>query len=428
MNWSFILIVIVALSLIGIVLWISLKKGLTTEQKTLLVTSVINVTDISSPYSTNTLGITGGNFTVDWGDGTILSIVNKEENKEIKVDHKYNNLGSYTIKLFGENLLYYSINSAGEGAGGGGAGLSYDNKIKEINLINCKNLKALLFGRNQVTLLDVSKNSNLETLYCNGNQLISLDISNNINLEILDCSNNQLISLDVSNNNNLETLQCYSNQLISLDVSKNVNLKKFECANNQLISLDLTNNSNLETLYCSNIGLTDLSDLIGLNKNSIIYFDISSNNISSNSLNLDIFINLKEIDVGSTNISSIIPPFPNNIDFLIINDNIFTGSFDLVSYTKLKNFTSDGNNSLTNIINIPPNIQYFNCLDCSINSVGDINIILDTINTNASANNIKDGSIDLSGGTNAAPTTGPPNGIAAINNLVNNLNWRVVYN
>jgi hypothetical protein len=36
--------------------------------------------------------------------------------------------------------------------------------------------------------------------------------------------------------------------------------------------------------------------------------------------------------------------------------------------------------------------------------------------------------IDLSGGTNASPSIGPPNGIAAKDNLINNYNWNVITN
>jgi len=66
---------------------------------------------------------------------------------------------------------------------------------------------------------------NITALYCFNNQLSSLDISKNTNLKVLACSSNQLNSLDISNNTALERLYCYNNQLSSLDTSNNTALK-----------------------------------------------------------------------------------------------------------------------------------------------------------------------------------------------------------
>lgn len=53
-------------------------------------------------------------------------------------------------------------------------------------------------------------------------------------LQSLDCSNNQLTSLDVSKNTALAYLNCSGNQLASLDVSKNTALTSLYCYNNQI--------------------------------------------------------------------------------------------------------------------------------------------------------------------------------------------------
>ena len=103
---------------------------------------------------------------------------------------------------------------------------------------------------NQLTSLDVSKNTALEELYCYGNQLTSLDVSKNTALKILDLSSNQLKSLDVSKNTALTSLLCYCNQLTSLDVSKNTALTKLSCFGNQLTALDVSKNTALQYLYC----------------------------------------------------------------------------------------------------------------------------------------------------------------------------------
>ena len=88
----------------------------------------------------------------------------------------------------------------------------------------------------------------LEDLRCDYNQLTSLDVSKNTALTLLECSGNQLPSLDVSQNTALTYLSCGSNQLTSIDVSKNTALTTLYCSNNQLTSLDVSKNTSLKEL------------------------------------------------------------------------------------------------------------------------------------------------------------------------------------
>lgn len=69
---------------------------------------------------------------------------------------------------------------------------------------------------------------------CNSNQLTSLDVSKNTKMTFLNCSENQLTSLDVSTNTTLTSLSCHNNQLTSLDVSRNTALRWLYCYNNLL--------------------------------------------------------------------------------------------------------------------------------------------------------------------------------------------------
>ena len=92
----------------------------------------------------------------------------------------------------------------------------------------------------------------LTVLWCHNNQLTSLDVSKNTALEELFCGDNKLTSLDVSKNTALTELQCYNNPLTSLDLSKNTALKELFCVNNQLTSLDVSKNTALTDLLCYN--------------------------------------------------------------------------------------------------------------------------------------------------------------------------------
>ena len=106
-------------------------------------------------------------------------------------------------------------------------------------------LESLDCEKNQLSELDVSKNTVLKTLYCNGNQLSELDVSKNVALESLDCAKNQLSELDVSKNTALEYLDCRDNQLSELDVSKNTKLQILSCDSTvKLIGWPRTTSSN----------------------------------------------------------------------------------------------------------------------------------------------------------------------------------------
>ena len=145
-------------------------------------------------------------------------------------------------------------------------------------------LKYLYCSYNQLTSLDVSKNTALTTLRCYNNKLTSLDVSKNTALTNLDCENNKLTSLNVLNNTKLTMLRCSSNQLTSLNVSKNIELTELDCYYNQLTSLDVSKNTKLTLLYCESNQLTslDVSKNIELTwlycyNNQITSLDVSKN-------------------------------------------------------------------------------------------------------------------------------------------------------
>ncbi len=119
-------------------------------------------------------------------------------------------------------------------------------------------LTSLRCYNNQLTSLDVSKNTALEYLDCYYNQLTSLDVSKNTALTYLSCGLNKLTSLDVSKNTALTMLYCFSNKLTSLDVSKNTALTGLSCGANQLTSLDVSGCTALTSLECYGNQLTSL--------------------------------------------------------------------------------------------------------------------------------------------------------------------------
>ena len=123
-----------------------------------------------------------------------------------------------------------------------------DGRVLTKNIDTTKKLK--LVSRNISDLTGIEAFTALEVLICHYNQLTSLDLSKNTALTLFECPYNQLTSLDLSKNTALTILRCNNNQLTSLDVSGCTALKKLVCNNNQLTSLDLSNNTALNNLDC----------------------------------------------------------------------------------------------------------------------------------------------------------------------------------
>lgn len=113
-------------------------------------------------------------------------------------------------------------------------------------------LEELDCSYNNLTSLDVSKNTKLTHLRCELNEeMTRLDVSGCAALKELYCFRNPLTTLDVSDCAALETLNCSYNQLTELDVSKNTELKTRDCSDNQLTELDVLRHTELGSLDCS---------------------------------------------------------------------------------------------------------------------------------------------------------------------------------
>ena len=139
------------------------------------------------------------------------------------------------------------------------------------------NLEKLDCDQNNLSSLDVSKNSALKYLYCEQNNLSSLgslDVSQNAALEYLKCEQNNLTSLDVSKNAALKYLNCEQNSLTSLDVSKNAALMYLNCKNNQLTNLNVEYTNIDPSFYLSELRAQDNTYSIAVESNRA--FDLST--------------------------------------------------------------------------------------------------------------------------------------------------------
>ena len=138
------------------------------------------------------------------------------------------------------NVWDYSISSL--------KGIEYFTALEELD---CSD--------NQITSLDVSKNTALTTLYCTHNKLTNLNVSNCPGLRILYCNYNQLTSLDVSRNNALDWLDCSCNNLTSLILTKSLgcSLEILRCYDNKLTKVNISTHGVLMELYYAGENITD---------------------------------------------------------------------------------------------------------------------------------------------------------------------------
>lgn len=132
-------------------------------------------------------------------------------------------------------------------------------------------LKKLFCFFNEITELDMSRNTKLTYLDCSNCKITKLNIANNVLLDTLYCENNELTELDISNNTELVYLDCYDNKLTQLDVSKNTALAQLDFERNQIASIDLRQNAELKELYCSGNEFTSI-DLSNNPKLTLLHF------------------------------------------------------------------------------------------------------------------------------------------------------------
>jgi len=237
------------------------------------------------------------------------------------------------------------------------------NQLTTLDLSKNTALKELRCSDNQLTALDLSKNTALESLLCDGNKLTTLDLSKNTALKNLFCSYNQLTTINVSKNTALEYLYCFDNQLTSLNLSKNTALKELFCFNNKLTTLDVSKNTVLEYLGCSRNQLTTLdvsknTALTGLDcsENQLTILDLSNNtaltilDCNSNQLTtLDLSKNiaLKNLFCSNNQLTTIDVSKNAAMEYLLCSNNQLT-TIDVSKNAALE-YLFCSNNQLTTI-------------------------------------------------------------------------------
>jgi hypothetical protein len=213
----------------------------------------------------------------------------------------------------------------------------HNSEIKSLKGIeNFTELNWLTCYKNELTELDLSKNTKLQKVSCHSNKLTSLNVTKCPGIIKLDCSSNKLTAIDVSNNMKLDRLNLVKNKLTSVDISKLAVVRHFYCGANQLTSLDVTNNTELDSLHFDGNQLTTIdisknTKLVGLNANAnqLTSLDVSHNTelrrlwCHTNQLtSIDVSKNTKLtcLSIAVNNISSIDVTMCSHLDSLYCTD------------------------------------------------------------------------------------------------------------
>lgn len=183
-------------------------------------------------------------ISIDWGNG---------EPEKIKVGYDTHVKGTASgtkISIYGE-IIGLDVASY--------PGVGYDNKIKAIDLKNCKQLKKLSTYMNFIETIDLSGLKELEELDCAYNNLTELNLDDNAKLRIVKAYGNHIERFKPTNNKQLVVLDLRKNWLEEVDLAQNALLTQLDLSENSLEELNLSNLAELEQLNVSGNHLTTLN-------------------------------------------------------------------------------------------------------------------------------------------------------------------------
>lgn len=220
----------------------------------------------------------------------------------------------------------------------------------ELDSLNC--------ARNELTELDVTKNTKLTYLQTRNNQLTTLDVTKNVELKVLRCNSNQLTTLDVTKNTKLTYLGVWVNELTAIDVSKNTELLYLDFSRNNITAIDLSNNTRMLKLgiwgnKLSSLDVSMLPDLTSLytDLNPLKSLDVTKNTKldslscgNTKLTELDVTKNprLISLAVWGNQLTKIDVSNNTNLTVLTVSDNQLT-SLDVSKNTKLDTLTCYSN-------------------------------------------------------------------------------------
>ena len=191
-----------------------------------------------------------------------------------------------------------------------------------------KYVKDLNCSGQELTTLDLERNSSVEKLNCSGNQLTKLWLDRTgSSLKYLTCSVNEFTALDLSKCSELIELSCGSNKLTSLDLSANTKLQKISAGSNKLTALDTRNLPELTYLNLwgnDDLRSIDVSKSTKLEILSACHGKLTSLNVSNNRKLVELYVynnQLTALDVSSNYLLKKLSCYENQITALDLSYN-----------------------------------------------------------------------------------------------------------
>lgn len=248
-------------------------------------------------------------------------------------------------------------------------------------------LEALTCDDDNISSLDLSKNTRLFYLSCENNNISSLNLSNNKNLEVLYCENNNLTTINLTSNPELYGLYVSGNPITSLNVSKNPKLDTLDCADTKISTLNVSANPLLTWINCydcKNLSSIDVTKCTNLETLSLGNTKVSSINVTKNTklTSLDLYntyissLNVKNnpkldvLDCGDTDVSSLDVSKNTLLTHMVVSGTLIT-SLNVSNCKKLE-FLYCCNTKLSTL-NISNN-RNLKTLDVSITKISTLDI------------------------------------------------------
>ena len=253
--------------------------------------------------------------------------------------------------------------------------------ITAIDLSAFSNISYASLISTDITEIDLSVVPNLQnlSLWYNG-EFTSIDLSNNINLTHLDLQGlySGITTIDLANNTDLTYVRLINvHNLTTINVSTLSNLTELNISIATGVTvIDIVNSPLLYNIQLGYLGLTSL-DLSSFNPNILYNSSLYLSTMPIPVLDLSNSDNLKQLSIFDLLISSIDISNLINLTQLFLSSNNNLTSVDITNNLLLTNVNlSNGNFDQTTI---------------------------DSVLANLVANNLNNGYVNLSGGTNPAP-------------------------
>lgn len=305
--------------------------------------------------------------------------------------------------ITGDNLVTQALLEGVDELDISGLGISNLEVIKYFT-----NLEILDCSDNNLTSLDVSKNTLLEELYIEDNSLTELDLLENTELLKLDCSGtsgNAITSLGIYYNTKLTELDCSDNDLKFLDLSNNNKLVDLDCSGNDIqFSLDVSNKDTQFTTFdaTGNTDLTciqvDADDLTHMNDNLSAGKDVTASYST----------NCTEIWIPDANFETYLETHDANGNSVVEGDSSSMGNGTDGDHIILKERVNTvlsldiHNEEISNIQGIEQ-FEAMTSFDCSDNDVVQINLWNNLVLENLDFHNPSGSEVTTYVGLNSCP-------------------------